>query len=937
MQKFIRIKKARVHNLKNISLDIPTEKLVVITGLSGSGKSSLAFDTLYAEGQRRYVESLSAYARQFLEQLDKPEVESIEGLSPAISIDQKRGSHNPRSTVGTITEIQDYMRLLFASIGHAHCYECNKALQAESAQNICQKVFEKYTQQSVTILSPQVLNKKGDQQALLNQIKGSGFTRVMVDGTIHRLDAPITVDAKKAHTVHIVVDRLTVDDDQTRLLDSIETAFASGKGLLGLQAGEDPLIQLYSERLYCPDCEISIPEMSHRLFSFNSPIGACETCNGLGDIFDFDPDLIIENPQESLAQATSMSLKLDRTRAGKYFELEAGFLGFSLDSIYADLDQTQRDFFWFGDSEKPRKPVTQKRRWHPSSPRYWEGAIPLLKRRQKESMSEGMRFFYRRFMAAKTCPSCHGHRLRKEALSIQVAHKNIAELNLLPIKDALQFFDKLPLSKTEAQISVQVLKEILQRLKFLNQVGLGYLSLSRKANTLSGGEAQRIRLATQIGSGLTGVLYVLDEPSIGLHQKDNQKLIETLQHLRDLGNTVVVVEHDEETMRMADHIIDIGPKAGRNGGHIMAQGSFEDILNSKDSITAQYLSGRKSIPIPKKRRAISQNMIALTGVYENNLKHVDLQIPTQVLTVVTGVSGSGKSSLILNVLEPVIRHYFEHKSLLSGPYKSISGLEHIDQIISIDQTAIGRTPRSNPITYTGAFSPIRELFTQTKEAKMRGYKVGRFSFNVKGGRCENCEGDGLVKVDMHFLSDVYVQCESCKGKRYNEGTLAVKYKGHSISDVLNLTIDQALELFENIPAISKKLQTLQEVGLGYITLGQSATTLSGGEAQRIKLAKELSKRSTGKTLYILDEPTTGLHMDDVNTLLKALNQLVDKGNTMIIIEHNLDVIKSADYIVDLGPDGGINGGEIVAVGPPELIVKKPKSYTGQYLKAYLKA
>ncbi|MBT5856455.1 excinuclease ABC subunit UvrA [bacterium] len=939
MKDTIKVSGARVHNLKNVDLEIPRNKLVVFTGLSGSGKSSLAFDTIYAEGQRRYVESLSAYARQFLDKLDKPDVDSIEGLSPAISIDQKSASHNPRSTVGTITEIYDYLRLLYSSIGTPHCTDCGKPVQKQSAQEIYDQVLKLPKDTQITLYAPMISGKKGEFKNLFTDIQKDGFSRVRVNGDIKRLDEDIPLDKQKKHTIEVVVDRLSINkENEQRLFDSLETALRHANGLVLVGwikiDSESESEKLYSEHFACADCGVNLPEVSPRLFSFNSPYGACPDCNGLGDTFDFDPDLVIDDETMPCVLATQKALNLEDTIYGRRFEYSAENSGFSATKAVDKLSAEERHLFLYGEKQqdvyfKKRGGMVRK-----IVPKYWEGVIGNLKRRYHQTNSEGMRSWFRSMMAAKTCESCNGYRLKPEAVGVTIGKKNIAELGGLPISEAVTFMETLKLTKKELEIANLVLKEVQDRLSFLDNVGLTYLSLDRKANTLSGGELQRIRLATQIGSGLTGVLYVLDEPSIGLHQRDNQRLLVTLRRLRDLGNTLIVVEHDEETIQEADYVVDIGPEAGRNGGNIVFAGTVPQLLKSK-TVTAQYINGEKEIAIPKKRRSGSGNSLVVKGAQANNLQDVTLTLPLGKLVAITGVSGSGKSTLINEILHRALMKHFHKSKERPGKFKSMKGLEYIDKVITIDQSPIGRTPRSNPSTYTGMFTPIRELYAQTREARINGFKAGRFSFNVKGGRCEACQGDGLVKIEMHFLSDVYVTCDLCKGKRYNDQTLAVKFKGHSISDVLTMTVNQAAEVFVNIPAIFSKLQTLQEVGLGYIAVGQSATTLSGGEAQRIKLAKELSKRSTGKTLYLLDEPTTGLHFEDIQKLLGVVNRLVDAGNTVLVIEHNLDVIKTADHVIDLGPDGGSGGGQIVAEGTPETVAKAKGSYTGSFLKELL--
>lgn len=922
------VKGARVHNLKAVDVTIPRNKLIVFTGLSGSGKSSLAFDTIYAEGQRRYVESLSAYARQFLGQMDKPDVDSIDGLSPAISIDQKSPSHNPRSTVGTVTEIYDYLRLLFSSIGTPHCAQCGQPVQSQSVQEMVDLVSQSMANQKVTILAPVVREKKGEYKKLLDQIKSDGFSRVMVNGDIHRLDEPIKLAKTKQHSISVVVDRLSItDDNQTRLFESLETAVRYANGLALIEPLESTDSMLLSEQFSCPDCSTSLPEISPRLFSFNSPLGACSTCRGLGSTLEFDPELLVSDPQLSIKLATEKAINLNGTAYGSQAESLCQAHGFSLETPVSALTPTQFNIIFYG------PPKTTGR----SSPT-WEGIIPNLNRRYKRSYSDVMRFFFRRYMRQVPCTDCHGARLSASGLGVTINGHSIASLCVKSVDDLIDFFDTIDLTPVQRDITAQVTKEISNRLSFLKHVGLQYLTLARSASSLSGGEYQRIRLATQIGAGLTGVLYVLDEPSIGLHQRDNQRLIESLIRLRDLGNTLIVVEHDEDTIRMADHVVDIGPHAGRLGGTVLFSGSFPELEQAYQSLTSDYMFNRRQIPIPTQRRPWKPNaVITLKGATEHNLKGDTATFPIGVLTCVTGVSGSGKSTLINDTLQRITAKRFSKSRERIGTYSSISGLEQLDKVITIDQSPIGRTPRSNPATYTGVFTPIRELMAQTNDAKVRGYKPGRFSFNVKGGRCESCEGDGVTKIEMHFLSDVYVTCDVCNGHRYNTETLNVKFKGYSISDILNMTINEALETcFEHIPSIAKKLQTLQAVGLGYIHLGQSATTLSGGEAQRIKLAKELSKTQTGKTLYLLDEPTTGLHFADIQNLIDVLQQLVDSGNTVIVIEHNLDVIKVADHIIDLGPDGGDGGGHIIAEGTPETVAATSGSYTGQFLAPLLK-
>lgn len=932
----IKIIGAKVHNLKNVDLTLPKNALIVFTGLSGSGKSSLAFDTIYAEGQRRYMESLSSYARQFLDKMDKPDVDHIEGLSPAISIDQKSSSHNPRSTVATVTEIYDYFRLLFASIGVPYCPHCHTPIQGQSIQEMTDMVLAWPQGTQVLILSPLMTEQKGEHKALLESLKKSGFTRVKINGDLVRLDEQISLEKHKKHTIDLVVDRLEIsDENKDRLFESIETAVRQSKGLLKVEA--DGKAQLFSESLSCTSCGFSLTELSHRLFSFNSPIGACAECKGLGDKLDFDPDLVIQYPDQPIWTCTGKVLNLDHTSYGMALDNTAKKYGFSASMPFNQLTELQKNIVLYGKPEADDDASFFSRLGEEylglKAP--WEGIMTNLRRRYYTTQSEGMRFFFRGYMSAKPCFKCQGFRLKPEALSVKIGEDTIASLSSRSVSGLIDFFNGLQLTSKQMEISHLILREITMRLSFLNNVGLGYLTLNRKSGSLSGGEFQRIRLATQIGAGLTGVLYVLDEPSIGLHQRDNLKLIDTLKALKDIGNTLIVVEHDEDTIKIADYIVDIGPEAGRNGGTIVFAGTLPEFEKSK-GLTADYITKRREIKVPKKRRTPKKDqLITIVNARENNLKNLTVSLPLGVFIAVTGVSGSGKSTLINDILHlGLMRHFFGSKER-PGLHDAITGIEHIDKLITIDQSPIGRTPRSNPATYTQVLGPIRDLYAETTEAKIRGFKAGRFSFNVKGGRCEACEGDGVVKIDMHFMSDVYVTCEICKGKRFNEPTLEVKFKGKSISDVLNMTVSEAMEHFENIPAIASKLKTLEEVGLGYVQLGQNATTLSGGEAQRIKLAKELSKRSTGKTLYLLDEPTTGLHFADIEKLLHVLNRLVDTGNTVLVIEHNLDVIKTADHIIDLGPDGGTGGGMIVAEGTPEHVATITQSYTGQFLSKIL--
>ena len=936
------IKGAKEHNLKNINLEIPRDKLVVITGLSGSGKSSLAFDTLYAEGQRRYVESLSSYARQFLGLMEKPDVESIEGLSPAISIDQKTTSKNPRSTVGTVTEIYDYIRLLYARVGVPYCPNCGKKIEKQSIDQIVDNVMKLDEGTRIQVLAPVVRSRKGEYTKLFEDLQKDGFVRVRVDGDIYELTdmENIKLDKNKKHKIEIVVDRLVIKPEITaRLTESIEVALKHADNLVLIDVVGDKTI-LYSCNYACPDCGFSFPELTPRMFSFNNPYGACPKCSGIGYLMKMDEDLIIPDKNKTLYDGVkafgSSTMKKGDTMARMYFESIGKHYG--VDIKNKKIKDLPRDFldkilYGTGDEEIDFEYASYAGVRRFTAP--FEGVIPTLVRRHNETKSQGMRDFYEMYMSNMHCDECNGARLKKEILCIKIGGKNINELTDMSIRHIQEFLRNLELTDSQKMIAEMILKEVDARLQFLIDVGLEYLTLSRSAGTLSGGEAQRIRLATQIGSGLTGVLYILDEPSIGLHQRDNDKLIATLKKLRDLGNTLIVVEHDEDTMLAADQIIDIGPGPGVHGGRVMAQGTAEEIKQVKGSITGDYLSGRKQIHVPSKRRKGNKKCIEVVGATENNLKNISVKFPLGVFTCVTGVSGSGKSTLVNEVLYKNIAQQLNGASEKPGKCKQIKGLDNIDKIINIDQSPIGRTPRSNPATYTGAFDLIRDIFAGTNEAKIRGYEKGRFSFNVSGGRCESCNGDGVHKIEMHFLPDVYVPCEVCKGKRYNRETLEVKYKGKNIADVLDMTVEEALEFFENIPKIKQKIQTLYDVGLGYIKLGQPSTTLSGGEAQRVKLATELSKRATGKTLYILDEPTTGLHIADVHRLVDILQRLVDTGNSIIVIEHNLDLIKTADHIIDLGPEGGDAGGEVVAVGTPEQICRNEKSYTGKFLKKYL--
>ena len=930
------IRGARQHNLKNIELEIPRNKLVVITGLSGSGKSSLAFDTIYAEGQRRYVESLSAYARQFLELMSKPDVDSIEGLSPAISIEQKTASKNPRSTVGTVTEIYDYLRLLFARVGHPFCYICGKEIKSQSIQQIVDQVLSLSPKTRFAVLAPLVRGRKGEYRKELEQMRRSGFVRAKIDGKVYELSEEINLDRNKKHNIDIYVDRLVMEPDKirTRLADSIETALRVADGIVKIELVDGGETLTFSEKFACPDCGVSYPEISPRLFSFNNPYGACPECDGLGTKMYFDPELIVPNPDLSIREGAIVPWA-KRVSSALFYEMLRSLsrhYQFDLNTPWKKLPQKVKDLILYGSGNEEIEFSLQleDRVW--KDKRVFEGLIPNLDRRFQETDSEAIREELQRYMNIRACPKCNGARLKIEALHIKIADKNIAQISGMSVKQAKQFFENLSLSAKEFEIARRILKEIRERLQFLSNVGLDYLTLDRNSGTLAGGESQRIRLATQIGSRLVGVLYILDEPSIGLHPRDNRKLLDTLIALRDLGNSVIVVEHDAETIRSADWIIDLGPGAGVNGGKVVAQGTPEQIMKHPESLTGAYLSGRMEIAIPSSRKEPDGRWLTLKGCQANNLKNIDVSFPIGLFVCVTGVSGSGKSTLVIDTLYRVLAQKLYFSREPAGKIKAINGLSHIDRVIDIDQSPIGRTPRSNPATYTGLFAHIREVFAQVPEARSRGYKVGRFSFNVKGGRCEACEGDGLIKVEMHFLPDVYVVCDVCGGKRYNRETLEIKYKGKNISEVLEMTVDEAYEFFYNIPQAKAKLETLKDVGLGYIQLGQSATTLSGGEAQRIKLSRELSKRATGRTLYILDEPTTGLHSADVQKLLDVLIALRDQGNTIIVIEHNLEVIKTADWIIDLGPEGGDDGGRIIAQGSPEAIAEVKESYTGQFLR-----
>ena len=931
------VKGARAHNLKNVDIELPKHKLIVMTGLSGSGKSSLAFDTIYAEGQRRYVESLSAYARQFLGQMDKPDVDTIEGLSPAISIDQKTTSKNPRSTVATVTEIYDYIRLLYARIGKPICPHHGVEIESQTVQQMADQILQLEERTKIQLLAPIVNHRKGTHEKLLKDVIKKGYVRVRVDGEIMDITAVPELDKNKNHTIEIVVDRLVVKSGiETRLADSIETVLELSEGRLVVDVIDGEQLE-FSEKHACPICGFSIGELEPRMFSFNSPFGACPTCDGLGQKLTVDLDLVVPDKDKSLNEGAILAW--EPTSSDYYPTLlkrVCDVYKINMDKPYKKLTERQKNIILYGSGDKEIT-FTFKSKFGQARKRtmVFEGVVPNIERRYHDSPSEYVRETMQKYMAEQVCETCQGQRLSKEALSVYVAGKNIGEVVTQSIHDALDYYQNIQLSSQEQQIARLILKEIIARLEFLNNVGLGYLTLNRASGTLSGGEAQRIRLATQIGSRLSGVLYVLDEPSIGLHQRDNDRLISTLKDMRDLGNTLIVVEHDEDTMMEADYLVDIGPGAGEHGGSVVANGTPKQVMRNKKSLTGQYLSGKKFIPVPEKRRDLSERKIEIKGARSNNLKNVDVAFPLSVMNVVTGVSGSGKSSLVNEVLYKALAKQINKSKVRPGAHDAIKGVEEIDKIIDIDQSPIGRTPRSNPATYTGVFDDIRDVFASTNEAKVRGYQKGRFSFNVKGGRCEACKGDGIIKIEMHFLPDVYVPCEVCEGKRYNRETLEVTYKGKNIADVLGMTVEDATRFFENIPKIKRKLQTLVDVGLGYITLGQPATTLSGGEAQRVKLASELHKRSTGRSIYILDEPTTGLHVDDISRLLKVLNKIVDNGDTVVIIEHNLDVIKTADHLIDLGPEGGEGGGTILATGTPEEIAATESSYTGKYLKQVL--
>ena len=938
-KKYIHIKGANEHNLKNIDIDIPRDEFTVVTGLSGSGKSSLAFDTIYAEGQRRYMESLSSYARQFLGQMEKPQVESIEGLPPAISIDQKSTNKNPRSTVGTVTEIYDYMRLLYARAGIPHCPKCGREIKKQTVDEMVDRILMLEERTKFQILAPVVRGKKGRHEKVFESAKKSGYLRVRVDGYMYELTEEIKLEKNIKHSIEIIIDRLSIREGiEKRLTDSVENALKLGNGLMIVDVigGEE---MTFSQNFACPDCGISIDEVQPRSFSFNNPFGACPDCYGLGYKMEFDEDLIIPDKSLSINQGAIVVLGWQSANDGKSFSnaiLQALALkyNFSLDTPFEDYPKEIHDILIYGTNGEKVAVRYKGQRGIGVYDIAFEGLIKNVERRYRETSAESTKAEYETYMRFTPCATCHGQRLKKESLAVTIGDKNIYEMTEMSVRDLRQYLDELQLTETQLKIGKEILKEIKGRLQFLVDVGLDYLSLSRATGTLSGGEAQRIRLATQIGSGLVGVAYIMDEPSIGLHQNDNDKLLATLKHLRDLGNTLIVVEHDEDTMRAADYVVDIGPGAGEHGGQVIATGTAEDIMKNPNSITGKYLSGEIKIPVPKTRRK-PKGFLKVVGAKENNLKNIDVKLPIGVLTCVTGVSGSGKSSLVNEILYKSLARKLNRARTIPGKCKKIEGMEQLDKVINIDQSPIGRTPRSNPATYTGMFDMIRDLFAATTDAKERGYKKGRFSFNVKGGRCEACSGDGILKVEMHFLPDVYVPCEVCGGKRYNRETLEVRYKGKTIYDVLEMTVEEALDFFKNVPRILNKVQTLYDVGLGYLKLGQPSTTLSGGEAQRIKLATELSKRSTGKTIYVLDEPTTGLHFADVHKLVEILHRLTDEGNTVVVIEHNLDVIKVADYIIDMGPDGGDRGGTVVVAGTPEQVAEHPTSYTGKYVKQML--
>lgn len=938
----IRIVKAKVHNLKDLSVSIPAKTLTVITGVSGSGKSSLAFDTIHAEGQRRYMESLSSYARQFLQQMEKPDVESIEGLSPTIAIQQKSTSRNPRSTVGTITELYDYFRLLFAAIGRPHCPKCSQPVESATPSQIVETLLAYPDKTRITLLAPVIRSRKGEYAKVFDELRREGLSRVRVDGNMWSLDDEIPeLDRNKKHDIQVAVDRIKLSDGEreqnsARLTEAVELCFKLAEGqlliMIDTEDSKKTVEKFFSENLRCAACDVSLPEIKPRLFSFNAPYGSCQTCSGLGVQLVVDPELVVPDPDLSISEGAIASENFtEATFSRQWMEGLSQHYKFSLDVPFKDLPEEAKEIIFYGSGNKVMNIKYKGRTMQGSLTKAFEGVIPTLNRRFQETRSEGARRFYERFMRTLPCKDCHGRRLNDIALSVRIENENIHELSQHSVGELVDFFSKLKLSDREQFICKKILEQINNRLKFLKDVGLDYLDLSRAAHTLSGGEAQRIRLATQIGSALVGITYVLDEPSIGLHPRDNRRLIDTLKHLRDIGNTVLVVEHDREIMLEADHIIDLGPGAGIEGGTIVVDGSPEVVMADTGSMTGRFLSGQEVIPVPPARRAGNGRTISLKGAHHNNLKNVNIDIPLGKLVVVTGVSGSGKSSLVTDTLFPLLNNIINHSHLEVGPYSKLEGIEAVDKVVNIDQNPIGRTPRSNPATYTGIFTPIRELFTQTVEAKTRGYSAGRFSFNVKGGRCETCEGSGQIQIEMHFLPDVFVTCEQCKGSRFNDETLKIRFKGLNIAQVLDLSVTEALTFFESFITIRRKLQTLQDVGLGYITLGQASTTLSGGEAQRIKLATELSKVATGSTFYLLDEPTTGLHFQDVRCLLDVLNRLVDKGNTVMVVEHNLDVIKTADHIIDLGPEGGERGGQIIATGTPEEIIGVEKSLTGRFL------
>lgn len=931
------VKGARAHNLKNIDVVIPRDKFVVITGLSGSGKSSLAFDTIYAEGQRRYVESLSAYARQFLGQMDKPDVDSIDGLSPAISIDQKTTSRNPRSTVGTVTEIYDYLRLLFARVGRPYCPHCHLTITSQTVEQMVDRVVDLPEGTRLQVLAPLVRGRKGEHQRVFDEIRKGGYVRVRVDGEVHDVGDPIKLEKNRKHTIEVVIDRVVLKSGvASRLADSLETALGLSGGIVVVSVidGEE---LLFSQNLACPNCGFSVEELAPRMFSFNSPFGACEACTGLGVNMEIDEDLLIPDTSLSIAEGAIVAWAgSSSTYYPQLLQSACETFGIPIDVPVSALSSEQLHKLLHGTGQRIRFTFENDFGQVKTTEVPYEGVVPNMERRYRETASDYIREFIEEFMSAKPCPACHGKRLRPQSLSVLIGERDISQVTDLSVQEGLNFFESLRLTEKETAIARLILREIESRLGFLRDVGLEYLTLARSAGTLSGGEAQRIRLATQLGSSLMGVLYILDEPSIGLHQRDNERLIQTLEHMRDLGNTLIVVEHDEDTMLASDYIIDMGPGAGMHGGHVVSHGTPQEIMADSESVTGQYLSGRKFIPVPSTRRRPDGRFLTVTKAKENNLKNVSVKIPMGLLTCVTGVSGSGKSTLVNEIIHKSLARDLNKARVRPGAHGGIKGLEHLDKVVDIDQSPIGRTPRSNPATYTGVFDDIRDLFATTNEAKMRGYKKGRFSFNVRGGRCEACKGDGIIKIEMHFLPDVYVPCEVCKGKRYNRETLEVKYKGKNIADVLDMTIEDATEFFENIPRIARKLQTIVDVGLGYMRLGQPATTLSGGEAQRVKLASELHRRSTGRTMYILDEPTTGLHVADIERLLVVLHRLVEAGDTVLVIEHNLDVIKTADYLIDLGPEGGERGGEVVAVGAPEEVCKVKHSYTGKFLTPILK-